>query len=231
VTRPFLDTSGFSHAELFWYVAGFLAWTPAYVAIIAIALRQRRLEIPVLAATGNISWEFLWGFVYGGDLPMGWGLQAVYIGAFLLDAGILVAVFRYGRQQTSAPLVTRWFPVLVVGLLASWLAVEAGIEASGRDLPLGSLSAYLVNLVESGVYLWFGLTVLDPRRMSLTVAWSKAAGTAMVSVFVFLRYPADELLRVLAVLVGLLDVGYLVLLTARRRTVDGYLARAWARTG
>ena len=215
--RPFFDTDGYTTAELLWYVGGFLAWTPAYVAIIVIAVRHRRLEIPVLAATGNISWEFLWGFVYGGDLDMGWGLQAVYIGAFLLDAGILVAVFRYGRAQTTDELVRRLLPVLVVGLLAGWMAIEAGLRASGGDLPLGSTSAYLVNLAESGVYLWFGLTVLDPRRMSLVVAWSKFVGTAMVSVFVLLRYPDDDFVIALAAVVATLDLAYLVLLSLRRR--------------
>lgn len=215
--RPFLDTTGYSTAELFWYVGGFLAWTPAYVAIIVIAVRQRRLEIPVLAATGNITWEALWSFAYGGDLDMGWGLQAVYIGAFLLDVGILVAVFRFGRHQVSPPLVRQWFPVLVVGLLGLWLAIHAGIKGSGRDVAVGSASAYLVNLAESGIYLWFGLTVLDSRRMSVTVAWSKFVGTAMVSVFVLLRYPGDDLLLALAFVVGLLDLTYLVLLLVRRR--------------
>jgi hypothetical protein len=217
VTRPFLDTSGYSGAELFWYVGGFLAWTPAYVAIIAIAIRHRRLEIPALAATGNITWEFLWGFVYGGDLDMGWGLQAVYIGAFLLDVGILVAVFRFGPQQVTNPLVRRLFPMLVCGLLAAWLAIEIGLEASGRDLPLGSISAYLVNVAVSGVYLWLGLTADEVRLMSRTVAWSKFIGTAMVSVFVVLRYPGDELVLALAGVVAVLDVAYLVVLSRRRR--------------
>lgn len=217
MSRPLLDTAGYSGAELFWYVGGFLAWTPAYVAILVIAVRQRRLEIPALTATGNIAWEFLWGVFYGGDLDMGWGLQFVYIGAFVIDVGILVAVFRYGRDQVTAPLVRRLFPVLIVGLLVAWVAVIAGIHASGRDQPLGSVSAYLVNLAESGVYLWFGLTVLAPRLMSLTVAWSKFVGTAMVSVFVVLRYPGDDLLLALALVVGVLDLGYLLVLTSRRR--------------
>lgn len=221
MSRPFLDTAEYTGAELFWYIGGFLAWTPAYVAILVIAVRQRRLEIPVLAAIANIAWEFLWGFFYGGDLDMGWGLQFVYIGAFVIDVGILVAVLRYGRDQFSTPLVRRWFSVLVVGLLAAWIAIVAGIHASGRDQPLGSVSAYVVNLAESGVYLWFGLTVLAPRSMSLVVAWSKLAGTAMVSVFVALRYPDDELLLVLAGVVGVVDLVYLAVLTRRRAGPDG----------
>jgi hypothetical protein len=221
VSRPFFDATGYSGAELFWYVGGFLAWTPAYVAIIVIAVKERRLEIPVLAMTANISWEFLWGFFYGDDLDMGWGLQGVYVGAFLLDACILYAAFRFGREQANTPLVRRLFPVLLCGMLAGWIALIAGLEATNRDLPLGSVSAYLVNLAESGVYLWFGLTILDPRLLSQTVAWSKGVGTAMVSVFVLLRYGDDALVIVLAAVVFVLDAVYIVLLTGRRRGAWG----------
>ena len=216
MTRQFIDSTGYSGAEIFWYFGGFLAWTPAYVGVLLIAVRERRLEIPMLAATGNIAWEFLWGFVYGGNLDMGRGLQFIYIGAFVLDVGILYAVFRYGRDQSTAPLVRRWWPLLVSGVLAGWLAIVAGLHASGRDLPLGSVSAYLVNLAESGVYLWFGLTLLDPRHMSWTVAWSKFIGTAMVTVFVFLRYPDDQFTIALAVLVGVIDLLYIGVLIGRR---------------
>ena len=62
--------------ETFWYVGGFLAWAPAYVAVVLIAFRERRLEIPMLAATSNVVWEFMWGFVF--DQDMGPGLQFIY---------------------------------------------------------------------------------------------------------------------------------------------------------
>ena len=39
----------------------------------------------------------------------------------------------------------------------------------------------------------------------------------MVSVFVFLRYADNEFVRVLAVLVGALDLAYFAVLIARRR--------------
>lgn len=206
----------YSGAEVFWYVGGFLAWTPAYLMILWIGWKQRRLEIPVVAATGNIAWELIWGFFFSVD--MGYGLQNVYRGAFLIDAAIIWFVFRYGREQTDLPLARRWYPGLVIGLLAVWGAVVVAMHRTTNvDLPLGSTSAYLVNLVESAVYLWFGLTVLDPRVMSLVVAWSKGIGTAMVTVFVFLEYPDHDLVRTLAVLVGVIDAAYIVLLYARRR--------------
>ena len=79
-------------------------------------------------------------------------------------------------------------------------------------------SAYSLNLVESAIYLWVGIAVLDPRSQSVTVAWSKGLGTGMVSVFVFLEYPGNDFIQVLAVLVGLVDLIYMVVLVYRRRT-------------
>jgi hypothetical protein len=206
----------YSGAEIAWYVGGFLAWTPAYVMILWIGFRQRRLEIPVLAATGNIAWELVWGWFF--SVNMGFGLQNIYRGAFVIDAGILYLVFRYGREQTEAPLVRRWYPGLVVVLLLGWgWLVVAMHHTPNVDLPLGSTSAYLINLLESGIYLWFGLKVLEPRSMSLVVAWSKGVGTACVTVFVFLEYPDHAFVRTLAVLVAGVDALYIALLYARRR--------------
>ena len=67
--------SDYSGAEIAWYIGGFLAWTPAYVMVIWIGVKQRRLEIPVIAATGNIAWEFIWGWFFHVD--MGYGLQNI----------------------------------------------------------------------------------------------------------------------------------------------------------
>ena len=208
----------YSGAEVAWYVGGFLAWTPAYVMILWIGFKHRRLEIPVLAATGNIAWELLWGFFF--SVNMGYGLQNIYRGAFLIDAGILYLLFKYGRDQTASPVGRRWFPVVILALLAAWGWVIVSMHHTPNvDLPLGSTSAYLVNLLESGVYLWFGVTVANPRLMSLVVAWSKGLGTAFVTVFVFLEYPDHSFVKTLAVLVGIIDAGYLAVLYARRRAL------------
>jgi hypothetical protein len=71
----------------------------------------------------------------------------------------------------------------------------------------------------SALYLWLGLTLADPRRLSPVVAWSKGLGTAMVTVFVFLHYPDDAFLTTLAVMVGALDVAYIAILASRLRRV------------
>jgi hypothetical protein len=212
---PFVDFTRYSGWQVFWYIGGFLMWVPAYVAVIVIACRQRRLEIPVLAAVGNVTWEFMWGFLYKVD--MGWGLQLVYQGAFLLDCFILWNVFRYGALQTNNEAARRAFNWLVFALIAGWAAFYAGMRGGGYDLPLGSISAYTLNVAESAIYLWIGITIANPLLQSPTVAWSKGLGTGMVSVFVFLRYAGNDFVQVLAVMVAVLDLVYMVVLVTRRR--------------
>lgn len=214
VARPFLDTSEYSAWELFWYIGGFLVWTPTYVVIIWRAYRQRVVEIPILAALANVTWEFVWGFLV--EVPMGWGLQVVYQLAFVIDCVILLAVFRYGWKQTDLLVVRRWWPAIVLALIAAFVVFYVTFERQGYDLPLGSNSAYLDNVMMSGLYLWFGLT-RDPRSLSTVAAWGKGVGTGMVTVFVFLRYPDNHFVQALGIVVAVLDLTYLVVLRARRR--------------
>lgn len=212
---PFVDLDRYTGWEVFWYIGGFLMWVPAYVVVIKIAIKEQRLEIPFVAAIGNATWEFMWGFLYRVD--MGWGLQLVYQGAFVLDCFIIWNVWRYGAKQVENERVRAVFPWIAVGVTALWAAFYAGMRGGGYDLPLGSVSAYTLNLVESVIYLWVGIAVLSPWSQSVTVAWSKGLGTGMVSVFVFLEYPGNDFIQVLAVLVGIVDLIYMVVLVARRR--------------
>lgn len=192
--------------ETFWYVGGFLAWAPAYVAVVIIALRHKVLEIPMVAATSNVTWEFLWGFVFKQD--MGPGLQFIYRGACILDLFILFNVFRYGAKQTTAPILKRHHVLLVLVLLIGWGLFFWSYYETGYDLPLGSNSAYLDNILMSSLYLWFLASRIDVKNLSLTVAWSKGVGTGMVTVFVFLRYPDNTFVKTMALMVAALDATY-----------------------
>jgi hypothetical protein len=212
---PWLDFDLYTGAEIFWYAVGFVLWTPAYVAIIRIGLHENRLEIPIIAVLGNATWEFMWGFLFRVD--MGWLLQLIYQAAFVLDCWIIYYVFKYGREQLPEGLPRRAFPWITVGVVALWALFYAGIRGGGYDLPLGSSSAYLLNIVESGVYLWIGLITLEPLRQSFTVAWSKGFGSGMVAVFVFLRYDGNDFIQAIAVITAVLDVVYMAVLLTRRR--------------
>ncbi|MFT4657428.1 MAG: hypothetical protein ACJAXA_000855 [Candidatus Aldehydirespiratoraceae bacterium] len=214
---PFLNTELYDTAELVWYFGGWVLWIPVYWVVIA-RLRRGYVEIPAIAATGNIAWEFLWGWVYPQN--MGWGLQLIYMGAFLMDVAILYGVFRFGKYQLENVEARKYWPVIIVTLLVVWTAYYVGFIERGDDLPLGSVTAYTVNLVMSLAYLWFGLTK-PIAELSMIAAIFKGLGTGGVTVFVFLVYRDHSLVVTLAVLVSSLDASYIGLLMWRRRTEAG----------
>lgn len=203
----------YSHWATFWYVGGFLVWTPAYVVIVIRAVRTKRLEIPVVAATSNVVWEFMWGFIW--QQNMGSGLQFIYRGACVLDVFILLAVFRFGASDSPYLIYRKYFNYVVVALLVGWGYFYWGLRRSHYDLPLGSVSAYLDNILMSGLYIWFVMTRSNPRDLSFTVAWSKGLGTGMVTVFIFMEYPGNTFVKSLAVMVGVFDLIYIIALARR----------------
>lgn len=209
---PFLNTDLYDAAEMWWYFGGWVLWIPVYWVVIA-RLRHGYLEIPAIAATGNITWEFLWGYVYPQN--MGWGLQLIYMGAFLMDVAILYGVYRFGRLQVHDERARPWWPVIATTLLIVWTAWYVAFIERGDDLPLGSVTAYTVNLVMSLAYLWFGITK-PIEQLSMIAAIFKGLGTGGVTVFVFMVYSDHQLVMTLAIMVSILDAAYVCLLLVRR---------------
>ena len=224
---PFLDTRLYDRAQLLWYFGGWILWIPVYWVVIK-RLRQGYLEIPAIAACGNITWEFLWGYVY--EQNMGWGLQLIYMGAFLMDLAILYGVFRFGRLQICDERAHRYWPFIALTMLTVWTVYSVGFIETGDDLPLGSTTAYTVNLVMSLAYLWFGIT-RPIGELSMVAAIFKGLGTGGVTVFVFMVYTDHPLVMTLAVTVTILDTAYVALLISRRRRQAGQKVRPAARPG
>jgi hypothetical protein len=206
----------YTHAQLFFYLGGFLLWGVAYGLLVVRIPRTRFVEIPALAVCGNVTWEFLWGFVWKVEM-MGETLQWFYRLGCVLDLGILYFVFRYGAEQVSLPVARRLFRPAIVAALAGWIAFYWTFRQQGYDLPLGSNSAYAINVVMSVLYISLALRVRDPVVFSTDIGWLKGLGTGMVTVFVFLAYPENRFVQALGVITALLDAAYLGVLALRRR--------------
>jgi hypothetical protein len=206
----------YTPAQLFFYLVGFLLWGVAYGLVVVRIPRQRFVEIPFFAVCGNVTWEFLWGFVWKVEM-LGETLQWFYRLGCFLDLFILAFVFKYGAKQVSLPVLRRWFRPIVVASLAGWIAFYWTFRAQGYDLPLGSNSAYAVNVVMSVLYITMTLRMRDVSVLSSDIGWLKGLGTGFVTVFVFLAYPENRFVQVLGVVTGALDALYLVVLRLRRQ--------------
>jgi hypothetical protein len=203
-------------AELFFYLGGFLLWGIAYGILVVRIPRHRFVEIPAIAVCGNVTWEFLWGFVWKVEM-LGDTLQWFYRLGCVLDIFNLLHLLQYGAKQMTLPVLRRCFRPLVAAALACWLAFYWTFRAEGYDLPLGSNSAYAVNVVMSIVYILLALRVRDASLLSPDIGWLKGVGTGMVTVFVFLAYPENRFVQALGVITGVLDAAYMAVLYLRRR--------------
>lgn len=202
--------------ELLFYLGGFLLWGAAYGSLLVRIHRHRFVEIPAFAVCGNVTWEFLWGFVWQVEM-LGSTLQWFYRLGCLLDVGILASTFLYGAQQVSLPVLRRFFRPALVAALAGWAAFYWTFRGQGYDLPLGSNSAYIVNIVMSTLYIGLVLRTADAALFGAAIGWLKGIGTGMVTVFVFLAYPENRFVQTLGVITALLDATYLAVLHLRQR--------------
>ena len=118
--------------QMFWYLGGFLLWGVAYAILVVRIPRHEFVEIPFFAVCGNVTWEFLWGFVWHVEM-LGGTLQWFYRLGCLLDVGILTCVFLYGSKQVSLPALKRSFAPIVVASLAFWLSSSSSPGSARRS--------------------------------------------------------------------------------------------------
>ena len=153
----------------------------------------------------------------------------------VLERHILLSLWSAGAAvYFGVPVFTQYFlisePVekhfapMVVGALIISAALYVAFQRQGYDLPLGSNSAYLVNLVMSILYILLVLNLRDSKLLSIPIGWLKGLGTGMVTVFVFLAYPENLFVQVISIIVAVLDAIYMVLLYRRQRGPTGAVA-------
>src|SRR4051812_41558072 len=95
-----------------WLGAGSgLAWSFTYVMIIYISVRHKTYAMPMLAMVTNLSWEFLFTFVY----PMVGGVvqEAVNVAWLVLDLAIVATFIRFWRSDFPATLQAWLWPILL----------------------------------------------------------------------------------------------------------------------
>ena len=215
-----MDESVYTSAELFWYFAAAAMWLAAYAVVDYNIIRHRFVEIPFLAVCANVTWEFLYGFVV--DIEMEgtlfginiqpWMMQWLYRLGFFQDVLILAGIFLFGYKQVRTPRLQRFVVPTVLFALPAFYAAYYTFYREGFDLPLGTTSAYLDNVMMSALYIAAILPAVGIGLYSQVVGWTKGLGTAFVGVFVFLRYPENQFVQVLVVVVAILDVAYVLLL-------------------
>jgi hypothetical protein len=184
-------------------------WTAVYILIIRLGFRDKTYGMPITALCANISWEFIFSFLYPHDPPQNY-ISMVW---FAFDLIIVLQTLRFGRVAFEPAWL--FYPAFILGLLVSFGAILA-ITVQFNDWD-GKYSAFGQNLMMSVLFVAMLLKRQNVKGQSIYIALFKMAGTLLPSILFFLRYPNSPLLNFLYVSIFVFDLIYAVLLYAKHR--------------
>gem|GEM_PF-359169 len=207
----------FSALQLALFAVGCLMWVVAYLIIIRNGFRFKAIDMAALAAFSNFGWETVWSWFFRTD--MGWFLQWTYRAWFFPDILIIYLTFKYGRKQyAEGSFMNRNFTAIGVFWLTAFFLLYYFFTAQGLDTSIGATSAYLCQFFLS--YTCVANLLNQPgeaKSFSFNVAWLKAYGTGMNTVFMFIHYPQNHLVHACGVMAFICDNIYIYVLYRRKK--------------
>src|ERR671916_1002941 len=158
-------------------------WTLAYLLIIRQGFVDRTYGMPLAALCANISWEFIFAFVYPHDLPQ----RAVNVVWFSFDLVILAQLLLYGPREFADLPRRAFYAVLALALAASFGAVLAvTLEFDDFD---GVYTAFGQNLMMSVLFIAMLRSRGSLRGQSVGIALFKMGGTALAALAFYFHNP------------------------------------------
>jgi hypothetical protein len=159
-------------------------WTLTYLLIIRQGFLDRTYGMPLAALCANLSWEFIFAFVYPHDLPQ----RAVNVVWFSFDLVILGQVLLYGPREFGNLSRRLFYAGFALALGTAFGAVLATtLEFDDFD---GAYSAFGQNLMMSILFVTMLYSRGSLRGQSISIAALKMGGTALAS-FAFYFFDSD----------------------------------------
>jgi hypothetical protein len=189
-------------------------WTLTYLLIIRQGFLHRIYGMPLVALCANISWEFIFAFVYPHDLPQ----RAVNVVWLSFDVVILVQLLLYGPRE-FATLPRRLFYAAFALALATAFGAVLTVTLQFDDSD-GAYSAFGQNLMMSILFVTMLYSRGSMRGQSVWIAVLKMVGTALASFSFYLfnpDYDGSILLPFLYVAILIFDGIYVGATTAFAR--------------
>ena len=202
--------------DLFLTALSGIAWTIVYIEAIRLGFKYKTYAMPIAALGLNIAWEWIYAV---SDLSVEPGVQGwVNLTWALADIVILVTFFRYGRRElpgfVSRPLFITWgVAVILTSFLIQWLFIaEFGMAGNSAAI----YSAFLQNLLMSGLFIAMFVARRGPRGQSLLIAIAKWIGTLAPTIAI--GFLENNLFVIgIGLLCSVFDLAYVGLLLWARR--------------
>jgi hypothetical protein len=192
-----------------------ISWTIVYLAIIYRGFKDKTYGMPFFALALNIAWEFIFSFLFGGELSLQLVINILW---FFFDVVILYTYFRYGRQEFPEAVDPKWFVPWSVWVLAVGFVTQYFTALEFPGLPGAMYSAFVINLVMSVSFIGMLVRRDGIEGQSMVVAVFKWLGTAAPTVLFYL-VSGSALILVLGIVIFVFDVIYIGMLYQRFRSL------------
>ena len=197
--------------ELFLTALSGVAWTIVYIAAIRIGFKHETYAMPIAALSLNIAWEWIYSIH---DLVNAPGPQA-YINLVwaLADVVILYTFFRYGRAELPKFVTRPAFIAWGVAMLGASIVIQLLFigEFGLVDMRAAQYSAFLQNLLMSGLFIAMFVARRGARGQSLTIGFGKWIGT-LAPTLVFGVIQDSPFILGIGILCSVFDLAYIALL-------------------
>ncbi|MGE7021280.1 hypothetical protein [Solibacillus cecembensis] len=180
-----------------------LFWILTYILIIMRGFRDKAYGMPMVAICANISWEFIFAFIY----PINDIQQKITMIWFALDSVILMQYLIYGRKEFKKYLSKHLFYLSFFITLGISFYIILMITHEINDFE-GKYVAFSQNLMMSGLFIsllfWRG----NLEGQSLAIAIFKMLGTLCISIGLYI-YFQTSLITIISVAILIYDWIYI----------------------
>ncbi len=215
MNEQLLNTSMYTPLQLTLFITGCLMWVGVYLIFIKNIYQKKYIEMPMIAATGNFSWEWLWGFAFATN--MGLIAQWVYQAWIVIDLYLIYGIYRYGYKQANGYYTPLQGKVITILGVLFFSALYYLMIAQGHDTPIGAHTAYTCQIILSTLYLINILAEKSVEHYSAWVTWLRTYGTGLNTIFMYLVYPEHHLLHFIATSAFVIDHMFIYIYYKKRR--------------
>ena len=163
-----------------------ISWTLVYIELIRRGFKDKTYGMPLFALTFNLSWEFLFAFVFrnNGEVTLQTIINVIWCG---FDIVIAYTYFRYGREEFSQQADARWFvPWGIAAFVISFAIIYfSALEFGANWGPI--YTAFAQNLMMSVLFIGMLTKRNAVGGQSIYAAVFKWVGTAAPTLLFYAR--------------------------------------------
>jgi hypothetical protein len=150
-----------------------LAWSIAYLLIVYHGFTERTYGMPMPALAANLSWEFIWAFVWKPFSDIGHILTIPWLG---VDLVIAAQCLMYGGNDATEPFLRKYYRWLFAAAVAIAFPVIYMCFKEFNDW-YAEFTAAGDSLLISVLFIGLLIRRRGPRGQSMYIAVSKWLGT------------------------------------------------------